>query len=166
MVFLTNPFGRENIVTMKPERLFPSNLMEVNTMNDTQKLQIQKLRKEGYGYGKIAEKLGININTVKTYCRRHCLNGVAVESKKESMKKTCLCCGIPVTQIAGRKEKKFCSDKCRNKWWNSNLNQVNRKANYEYICPYCKKPFIAYGNKNRKYCSHACYIADRFGGRQ
>ena len=22
----------------------------------------------------------------------------------------------------------------------------------------------SYGNKNRKYCSHECYIADRFGG--
>ena len=56
------------------------------------------------------------------------------------------------------------SEKCRNKWWNSNLDKVNRKANYEFICPHCKKPFSAYGNKNRKYCSHACYIEDRFGG--
>ena len=23
---------------------------------------------------------------------------------------------------------------------------------------------ISYGNKHRKYCSHACYINDRFGG--
>lgn len=33
----------------------------------------------------------------------------------------CLCCGKEVVQPGGRKEKKFCSDKCRNKWWNSNL---------------------------------------------
>lgn len=76
----------------------------------------------------------------------------------------CLCCGKEVVQPGGRKEKKFYSDKCRNKWWNSNLNKVNRKAIYEFICPHCKKPFSAYGNKNRKYCSHACYIEDRFGG--
>lgn len=76
----------------------------------------------------------------------------------------CLCCGKEVVQPRGRKEKKFCSDKCRNKWWNSNLDKVNRKANYEFICPHCKKLFSAYGNKNRKYCSHACYIEDRFGG--
>ena len=63
-------------------------------------------------------------------------------------------CGKEVVQPGGRKEKKFCSDKCRNKWWNSNLDKVNRKANYEFICPHCKKPFSAYGNKNRKYCSH------------
>ncbi|RXM53885.1 RNA polymerase subunit sigma-70, partial [Clostridium tetani] len=27
---------------------------------------------------------------------------------------------------------------------------------------YCGKEFSAYGNKNRKYCSHNCYIRDRF----
>lgn len=48
--------------------------------------------------------------------------------------------------------------------YNSNLDKVNRKANYEFICPHCKKLFSAYGNKKRKYCSHACYIEDRFGG--
>lgn len=133
-------------------------------MNDTEKLQIQRLRAEGCGYGTISEQLGISINTIKTYCRRHGFGGVAVEPKEDSVKKFCRCCGIPVMQTAGRKEKRFCSDKCRNKWWNNNLDQVNRKANYEYICPCCKKTFTAYGNKNRKYCSHACYIEDRFGG--
>lgn len=67
-------------------------------------------------------------------------------------------------QVFGRKEKRFCSDKCRNKWWNTHLDKVNRRANYDFVCAYCKKPFISYGNKNRKYCSHECYIADRFGG--
>lgn len=38
------------------------------------------------------------------------------------------------------------------------------KANYECICEYCGKTFLSYGNKNRKYCSHSCYINDRFGG--
>jgi len=67
-------------------------------------------------------------------------------------------------QTEGRKEKKFCSDRCRNKWWNSHLSEVKRKAMYEYTCPNCKKTFMAYGNRNRKYCSHECYINDRFGG--
>ena len=134
-------------------------------MNDTQKLQIQKLRVEGLGYGKIAEKLDISINTIKTYCKRHGFGGVAVEQTAvKGDEHFCLSCGVPVVQIAGRKEKRFCSDKCRNKWWNSNLDKVNRKANYEYICLCCKKPFTVYGNKNRKYCSHECYIEDRFGG--
>ena len=31
-------------------------------------------------------------------------------------------------------------------------------------CARCGKPFTAYGNAGRKYCSHSCYIADRFKG--
>lgn len=76
----------------------------------------------------------------------------------------CECCGKEVMQKPGRKLKRFCSDKCRNAWWNQHQDQVNKKANYEYVCPCCKKTFIAYGNANRKYCSHECYIEDRFGG--
>lgn len=134
-------------------------------MNDTQKKQVEKFRANGLSYGKISETLGLSINTVKTYCRRHGLGGVVVKTaNRDEDKHFCLCCGAPVMQVLGRKEKKFCSDRCRNKWWNQNLDKVNRKANYEYICPYCKKPFTAYGNKNRKYCSHECYIEDRFRG--
>lgn len=132
-------------------------------MTDAQKRQIGNLRDAGYGYKKIAEQMDLSENTVKTYCRRHGLGGTRV--MQGSIKKNvCLCCGVPVEQNPGRKEKKFCSDKCRNKWWNSHLDKVERKANYEFVCPHCKKLFIAYGNKNRKYCSHECYIADRFGG--
>lgn len=134
-------------------------------MNDTQRQQIRKLRKEGYGYGRIAQILSLSVNTVKTYCRRHGLGGVAVNPAPADKKNHhCLCCGVVVVQNNGRKEKKFCSDKCRNKWWNANLDKVNRKAEYSFVCAYCKKPFSAYGNKHRKYCSHECYIFDRFGG--
>ena len=134
-------------------------------MNDTQRQQIKELRGKGYGYGRIAQVLSLSENTIKTYCRRHGLGGVVANPVPiDGEVHHCLCCGKEVVQTGGRKEKKFCSDKCRNKWWNSNLDKVNRKANYEFICPHCKKPFSAYGNKNRKYCSHACYIEDRFGG--
>lgn len=134
-------------------------------MNDAQREQIRQLRGEGRSYKKISRVLGISENTIKTFCRRNRLGGVVQQSaaiKKDGY--FCLCCGVPVIQMEGRKEKKFCSDRCRNKWWNSHLDRVNRKANYEFICPYCKKSFTAYGNKNRKYCSHTCYIKDRFGG--
>ena len=135
-------------------------------MTDAQKIQIGKLRGAGLGYKKIAEQMGLSENTVKTYCRRHGLGGnmTHLQNVVQSEEHHCLCCGTPVQQTPGRKEKKFCSDGCRNKRWNSHLDKVERKANYEFVCPHCKKPFIAYGNKNRKYCSHECYIADRFGG--
>ncbi|MDD2979128.1 MAG: RNA polymerase subunit sigma-70 [Hespellia sp.] len=139
-------------------------------MTNQQKEQIVKLRNEGYGYIRIAQALEVSENTVKSFCRRNNLTGSKeVIAPKDIMPSDngehfCLCCGKPVEQNPGRKQKKFCSDKCRNIWWNKNLDKVNRKANYEFICPHCKKPFIVYGNANRKYCSHECYIADRFGG--
>ena len=76
----------------------------------------------------------------------------------------CLCCGTPVAQNAGRKEKKFCSDKCRNKWWNAHLDKVDRRVIREVTCAGCGKTFSVYGQAARKYCSHACYIRHRFGG--
>lgn len=135
-------------------------------MTDEQRIKIHNLRIAGVGYKRIAEQMQISENTVKTYCKRHGLGGyMAAKVSTSSLgKHFCKCCGVEVKQMPGRKEKKFCSDKCRNKWWNANLDKVNRKAVYEYECAYCKKPFTAYGNANRKYCCHECFVADRFGG--
>lgn len=134
-------------------------------MTNEEKISVGKLRDKGYSYSKVALELGLSVNTIKAYCKRHGLGGVAdALTKMKSDEKPCQCCGKPVSQSMGRKEKRFCSTYCRNKWWNAHLDQVNRKANYEFECAYCKSPFISYGNKNRKYCSHKCYIADRFGG--
>lgn len=139
-------------------------------MTEQQKEQISRLRQEGYGYIMIAQALGISGNTVKSFCRRKNLMGSNNRSISKRMVPSdngehfCICCGIRVEQNQGRKEKKFCSDACRNKWWNRNLDKVNRKANYNYICSYCKKTFSVYGNANCKYCSHECYIGERFGG--
>ena len=136
-------------------------------MTNDEKGKIVELRGAGMGYLRIAQTLGVNVNTVKSFCRRHNLVGNQTETPdliEGVYRKPCRYCSKSVTQIPGRKEKKFCSDACRSKWWNAHLSQVNRKAMYEYTCPHCGKRFSAYGNRNRKYCSHSCYIADRFGG--
>ena len=115
-------------------------------MNDTQRQQIKELRGKGYGYGRIAQVLSLSENTIKTYCRRHGLGGVvATPAPIDGEVHHCLCCGKEVVQPGGRKEKKFCSDKCRNKWWNSNLDKVNRKANYEFIVPIAKSHLVHMG---------------------
>ena len=139
-------------------------------MTPDEKSRLSVMRKAGCSYAEIAEELGISKNTVKTFCRR---NGLAVEVKDAPVTETpeqqegklCPTCGKPVIQTQGRKEKKFCSDVCRTRWWNSHLSLVNRKAVYEFSCPTCGSAFAAYGNRHRKYCCHECYIADRFGGR-
>ena len=118
-------------------------------MTDEQRQKITNLRTAGNGYKKIGKLFGLSENTVKSFCQRRKLGGVVGKFNVEVA--VCKCCGKPVPQTHGRKQKKFCSDQCRMKWWNSHLDQVQRKANYDYICPVCKKTFTVYGNANRKY---------------
>lgn len=134
-------------------------------MTDREKQQIVVYRQEGYSYTSISKMMDLSINSIKTFCKRHGLGGVTGYSGlAPAGVHCCENCGKEVVQNAGRKLKRFCSNKCRNAWWNAHQEQVNRKANYAYICPHCKKTFVVYGNANRKYCSHECYIDDRFGG--
>ena len=126
-------------------------------MTNEQKAKIIDMRKEGDAYLLISQKTGLSVNTVSSYCRR---NGLCKESVEKA--KNCKQCGKPIKRIQKRKPRKFCSNRCRIKWWNSHPDSVNRKAVYHFTCAYCGQPFSAYGNSNRKYCSHACYIADRF----
>lgn len=131
-------------------------------MTDEQKNMIEMYRRKGVGYKQIAKEMGISANSVKSYCRRNSLNSDAL--KEQQQESICENCGKSIEQQKGKKRKRFCCDKCRNQWWNSHLEQVQRKANYEFICPVCKKTFSVYGNSKRKYCSHSCYIIGRFGG--
>jgi endogenous inhibitor of DNA gyrase (YacG/DUF329 family) len=140
---------------------------EISHMTNEQKSRIAELRKEGLGYKRIAKALGLNDGTVKTYCHRHGMATVQAETAKPSRDASgdkCRFCGAPLVQLPGRKPKKFCSDECRNRFWNRNIARVNRKSMIRYTCPVCGKAFNAYGKHNRKYCSHGCYITDRFGG--
>lgn len=133
-------------------------------MTDDEKRQIELYRKNGYGYKQIANITRLSLNTIKSYCRRNHLMGV--DLKKNAERYTC-CeqCGKMIEQKEHRKRKKFCSDACRNKWWNKHLYLVKRKANYRITCPECKRVFVVYGNAKRKFCSHECYIKYRFGGK-
>lgn len=126
-------------------------------MTDLQKEKIKSLRLQGISYVKIGEMLGISDNTVRSFCRR---NGLGDAAKNTV---ACKQCGKLIKIIPKQKPRKFCSDTCRAVWWNSHQESVDRKAVYECICVHCGKPFTAYGNSGRKYCSHQCYISDRFG---
>ena len=136
-------------------------------MTIEEKKQIVVLRKAGKSLTQIADELGVSRNTIKTFCRRNGLSGDAdsmPELITDPFEKPCRCCGKPVIQMPGRKEKRFCSDECRTRFWNTHLAEAERDGMTEYTCPVCGSRFHAYGNRNRKYCSHECYIEARFGG--
>lgn len=128
-------------------------------MTDVQKEKIRYWRMEGLGYGEIATRLGLPENTVKSFCRRNSLTGTAATEASTA----CRHCGQPLAKSPGRKGRKFCCEACRRAWWKANPELVERKAFYRLACVRCGREFESYGNKRRKYCSHACYIAERFG---
>ena len=139
--------------------------MEDIELTITQKNQITELRNQGFGYATIANAVGVKKDTVVAFCRKNGLTGTKAENKRITVSSDiCLCCGTPIQQKPGQKRRKFCSSSCRVKWWNSHPEKVNRKALYKFICAFCGIEFTAYGNANRKYCSHECYVTDRFGG--
>ncbi len=137
-------------------------------MTDKEKETVRLLRQDGAGYGTIAREIGISVETVKSFCRRHRLRAGEMSEEKSPTalsNGTTLCenCGAEVRQNPGRKRKRFCCDKCRNEWWNRHKYMVNRKAIYEFECQNCGRKFYAYGDRSRKYCCHECYVQDRFG---
>jgi endogenous inhibitor of DNA gyrase (YacG/DUF329 family) len=134
-------------------------------MNQVQKDEIRRLRSDGFGYAKIAAALGINENTVKSFCRRNGLGGRMANTQNDVNvgRGYCKQCGRLIAQTPKCKRRIFCSDGCRAAWWNAHPDNVRRKAFYHFTCANCGSEFTAYGNKKRKYCSHACYISGRFG---
>ena len=126
-----------------------------------QKNITKDMRTNGKSYAEIADWLGLSKNTVKSYCQRNNLQQTI--NKSNANITYCKQCGQEMEIIAGRKLKKYCSDKCRIAWWVANKEQLNQKATYSFICNHCGVEFTAYGNKSRKFCNHACYIASRFG---
>ena len=119
-------------------------------MTNEEKNTIIEMKKAGNGYKSISRTLSIPLGTVKTVCRR--------ENQEKSRIVLCKQCGKKIVELPkNNKEKIFCSNTCRNHWWNTNLDKVNRKAFYHKTCAYCGRPFTVYGRADAKYCSRACY---------
>lgn len=136
-------------------------------MTEAQKQHISELRNHGLGYTTIASRLGLTKDCVRSYCRTHGLTGKrsSTHIQQDLDENFCRTCGRLLEHTAGKRRKKFCSNRCRMDWWNTHSDQVNRKAYYQFICDACGASFSAYGNAKRRYCSHECYIKARFNKR-
>ena len=106
----------------------------VSLMTTDEKTRVDELRAAGQGYKKIARELGLSENTVKSYIRR---------STEPVMPDDTVCpeCGKKIINTPGHRQRKFCSANCN-----------------------CGEVFTDYERRGRKYCCHACYIADRYKG--
>lgn len=136
-------------------------------MTDTQAAQIKELRLKGAGYRSIASMLSLSRDTVRNYCKANGMDGFAqatVLNMKERLAegKACICCGKELVRSGAGRPRRFCSEKCRRQWWQAHPEAGKRMAVYMKVCTRCGIEFEAYGDNRRKYCSHNCYIKDRF----
>jgi len=121
-------------------------------MTERQKYEIEALRRKGYTSADIADTLGLSANTIKSYLRR---------KQGQITDDLCRNCGRPIVQNPRAREKSFCSNRCRQLWWNSNRDQIQHRDSRTIECAYCGCEFRAHGKRQRKYCSSACCAADR-----
>ena len=146
-------------------------------MTEEEKNTVRSLREQGYGYKTISNITGIHRETIKSHLKRHpCEIGSApprpsqcqIKMKTETKKVEapqgaeivpCKQCGEPF--IPKRKGTLFCCDECRHKWWGK--NKYKEGTPHTFKCLNCGKEFQANVVKDRKYCSHDCYIEARFG---
>lgn len=138
----------------------------VSLLTPAEKAKIYEMRAEGMSYSQIASSLNISVNTVKSYCRRNNICTKFNDSKKQNdiLKNSfCKYCSKPISQTGRHRPRKFCSEDCRRLWWKE--NEKTASAIYtDAQCRYCGKEFKSRSKEENKYCSHSCYIKDRFGG--
>ena len=142
-------------------------------MRPAQKETVYKLRLQGLGYKAIARELLLSVDAVKSYCKRHHLTGPPEAVQKnvqviEEQHGLCPQCKQPIRRKKRGRSKRFCCDDCRYAWWKAHpeISSKSETAHYPFTCKYCGKKGMTYGNKNRKYCSHDCYIKARFLGEE
>ena len=136
-------------------------------MTECERQQIHDFRLKGVGYKAIAAVLGLSRDTVRGYCKRSGLDddskGGTPNAEEREPEPVCDCCGQVIAKKDHRRNRRFCSDGCRQKWWADNYDARNKKPEsiYKYSCLHCGKKFSAYGDKERKYCSPECYFKAR-----
>lgn len=124
-------------------------------MNTFEKDSVRKMRENGKSYSQIAAALSISENTVKSFCRR-----MGIISLVE--KPVCPVCEKILMPSKQGQRRRFCSDTCRFVW-NYGHRVLDAHNAIACRCAHCQREFFSYPSAHRKYCSHDCYIADRYG---
>lgn len=121
-------------------------------MTDLQKEKIVAMREQKVTYAAISEALGIPVSTIKTFCRRS-----GMTSERAKSKSHCKNCGSELTVTPRSKPRLFCSEYCKQTWWNKHRKERVSAKMILHTCPTCGKVFADYSGANRKYCSQNCY---------
>ena len=133
-------------------------------MTKEQQKTIEHLRNMGLGYRKIGIALDIPRDKVRNYCKANGLDGYAKKclQVREGKQMEAVCadsacrqCGKPLEKNSSGRKRIYCSDACRRLW------VKNHPFLYKHECIFCGKEFESQ-TKNQKFCSHDCYIHNRF----
>lgn len=117
-------------------------------MTEKQKHDIVKLRIDGMKQKDIAEVTGVGESVVKTLCAKYSIKpGVRI----------CANCFSELPRYSS----KFCSRECMINWWKLHRKEQPHRE-FHFVCQHCKKEFVRYRNDHPKYCSHDCYIKERY----
>ena len=86
-------------------------------MKANDKKRIQELREAGLTYKEIADETGIAFGTVKMFFQRQ---------KDKPAVQRCEQCRRPLRQDVFRTSRRFCSDTCRAKWWETHPEKLSQ----------------------------------------
>ena len=125
-------------------------------MNKTQREKVRQMRVRGDSYADIGVATGLPVGTIKAYCSRN-----DIRLNQPEQEGLCERCGKALVRQVHAPAKRFCSFECRNSWWHDNRDKRVRNG-AAHVCAHCKKEYPSYDSES-KYCSHPCYIAQRFG---
>lgn len=121
-------------------------------MTSAQIEQVIRLQEAGKGYRTIASELGLSINSVKSWCRRHPVEETPVNGCKQ--------CSAPLIQFPGKRKRFYCSDRCRYLWWAAHPECGGHRVEYKHVCRYCGAEFTN-NRKAAEYCGRSCFAKAR-----
>ena len=92
------------------------------------KQRIAELRQQNYSFRFIGDALSMSPNTVKSICRRrgYAAFGSRKTKAEKQITRFCQNCGA-VLPLNGVQEQRFCSDRCRRKWWKMNRKVIEKQ---------------------------------------
>lgn len=104
-------------------------------MTESQKAQIRAMRMNGIGYRTIAKSLGLKVNQVQLFGKAHGLAGPAELTRMNypiwcRKNNRCPICGTKKTQPVTGRRRKFCSGRCRTRYYRERRNE-NDDSNSE-----------------------------------
>ena len=123
-------------------------------MTREQKTQLIQLQRQGFSSHEMADFTGLNANTIRSFFSRQ--GTVTIEST--SRDNVCAFCHAAITNRTLKRDRRFCSDLCRSRWWNAHRAEL-KTYDQERICCYCRRSFQTYGPA--KYCSRECFFLSR-----